>query len=98
MMAEAFASGKHALAECDICGFTYAYGALKFLVRNGVKTGIKVCPTCWNPDHPQYFVNKVDVSDPQGLRDPRPPGNLEKQREVIWSPEADIVLGKKAYP
>jgi hypothetical protein len=32
------------------------------------------------------------------LRDPRPEGNLEQQRAIVWSPEADIVLGKKAYP
>ena len=97
-MSGAFASGKHALAECDVCGFTYRYGELKFLTRNGSRTSIKACPKCWEADHPQYFINKVDTHDPQGLRDPRPVGNLEKQREIVWSPEADIVLGPKAYP
>jgi hypothetical protein len=36
---------------------------------------IKVCPTCWDPPHPQSFLPLVVAehgADPQALRDPRP--------------------------
>ena len=95
---KAFATGKHAKAECDVCGFTVKYGSLRAITLNGTRTGILACETCWNPDHPQLFVNRIDMSDPQGLKDARPVGNLEQQRQVVWSPEADIVLGKQPYP
>jgi ribosome-binding protein aMBF1 (putative translation factor) len=97
-MSKAFASGKYAKAECDICGFTVKYGSLKSVVLNGSITGLRACEACWNPDHPQLFVNRVNKDDPQGLKDARPQGNLEQQREVHWSSEADIVLGKQPYP
>jgi len=31
-----------------------------------------VCPTCWDPDHPQLQLGMYPVEDPQALRNPRP--------------------------
>jgi len=71
-MSERFASGKNALAECDVCGFQYRLRQLKPLVIKAVVTGIKACPECWNPDQPQLMLGVFPVSDPQAIRDPRP--------------------------
>ena len=70
-MGNRFASGKHAIAECDRCGQRYK---LKVLKKQVVKTktyNLLVCPTCWDPDHPQLQLGMYPVDDPQGLRDPR---------------------------
>lgn len=71
-MANRFASGKNAIAECDRCGQRYK---LKKLKREVIKTKnyeLLVCPTCWDPDHPQLQLGMYPVDDPQGLRNPRP--------------------------
>ena len=70
-MGNRFASGKHAIAEGDRCGQRYK---LKVLKKQVVKTktyNLLVCPTCWDPDHPQLQLGMYPVDDPQGLRDPR---------------------------
>jgi hypothetical protein len=71
-MAKAFASSRNAISICDRCGFTYPLRELRKETRNSVLTNVKVCPECFDPDHPQYKVGKRDYSDPQALRDPRP--------------------------
>ena len=71
-MANQFASGKHAIAECDRCGQRYKLKELrKLIVKQQVKD-IKVCPSCWDPDQPQLLLGMYPVNDPQALRDPRP--------------------------
>jgi hypothetical protein len=71
-MSNRFASGKNAIAECDRCGQRYK---LKVLKREVIKTKnyeLLVCPTCWDPDHPQLQLGMYPVDDPQGIRNPRP--------------------------
>jgi len=71
-MPNRFASGKHAIAECDRCSGRYK---LKELRTQTVKTKpfrIKVCHECWDPDHPQLQLGMYPVNDPQAVRDPRP--------------------------
>jgi len=71
-VANKFASGKFAIAECDRCGQRFK---LKQLKKEIVKTRIveiKVCPACWEPDQPQLSVGLYPVFDPQALREPRP--------------------------
>ena len=71
-MPNQFASGKYAIAECDRCDQRYM---LKELRTQTVKTKpykIKVCPSCWDPDHPQLQLGMYPVDDPQALRNPRP--------------------------
>lgn len=91
-MSAAFASGKRALAECDVCGFTYPYTALRRVTINNVFTNIRACPTCWDPDHPQNDLKYVDKSDPQALRNPRPEGNLAQQRQIVTTPEFELLM------
>ena len=71
-MSNRFASGRFSIAECDRCGQRYQ---LKQLKTQTVKTrpfNIKVCPTCWDPDHPQLQLGMYPVNDPQAVREPRP--------------------------
>ena len=74
-MANEFASGKHAWAICDRCGFRYKYSRLKPETYLGKKTGIRVCPKCLDPEHPQDRLPEALArmgADAIGLRDPRP--------------------------
>jgi hypothetical protein len=71
-MANRFASGKWAIAQCDRCDQRFK---LKVLKREIIKTKnyeLLVCPECWDPDHPQLQLGMYPVDDPQGLRSPRP--------------------------
>ena len=71
-MPNRFASGKHAIAECDRCAGRYM---LKELRTQTVKTKpfkIKVCRACWDPDHPQLQLGMYPVNDPQAVYQPRP--------------------------
>ncbi len=71
-MPNRFASGKYAIAECDRCGFRYKLTQLKTLVVKTKNVNIMVCPTCWDPDHPQLQLGMYPVDDPQAVRNPRP--------------------------
>jgi len=71
-MANQFASGKHAIAECDRCGQRYKLKELRKLIIKQQVKDIKVCPSCWDPDQPQLSLGMYPVNDPQALRDPRP--------------------------
>jgi len=70
-MGNRFASGKHAIAECDRCGQRYQLKQLKKQVLKTKTYNLLVCPTCWDPDQPQLQLGMYPVDDPQGLRDPR---------------------------
>ena len=67
-----YASGKHAIAECDRCGQRYKLVQLKKLVIKTKQVSIKVCPECWEPDQPQLQLGMYPVNDPQAVREPRP--------------------------
>ncbi len=71
-MGNRFASGKHAIAECDRCGFRYKLKELKKLTIKTKQVSIKVCHTCWEQDQPQLQLGMYPVDDPQALREPRP--------------------------
>jgi len=80
-MSSRFASGKHAISQCDRCGFRYKLKDLKELVIKTKNVNILVCSTCWEPDQPQLQLGMWPVDDPQAVRNPRPdttyfaPGN-----------------------
>ena len=70
-MPSKYSSGKYAIAECDRCGQRYK---LKELKKEVIKTklySIKVCQSCWDPDHPQLQLGMYPVNDPQAVREPR---------------------------
>jgi len=71
-MGNKFSSGKFAIAECDRCGFRYKLSVLRKLVIKTKLVNIKVCKSCWDPDHPQLQLGMYPVQDPQAVREPRP--------------------------
>jgi hypothetical protein len=71
-MGNRFASGKNAIAQCDICDFRFKLTELRTLVVKTKNINLLVCRECWSPDHPQLQLGMYPVDDPQGLRNPRP--------------------------
>ena len=70
-MGQPFASGRIAIAVCDRCGVIFK---LKKLQSETVKLqpiSNRVCPECWDPDHPQLQLGMYPVNDPQALRTSR---------------------------
>jgi hypothetical protein len=70
-MGNRFASGKYSIAECDRCGQQYKLKRLKTEIIKTKQYDLKVCPECWDPDHPQLLLGMYPVDDPQGIRGPR---------------------------
>lgn len=70
-MGNRYASGRIAIAMCDICGFRYRLRDLKELVIKTKRVNILACRECWSPDHPQLQLGMYPVDDPQALRNPR---------------------------
>lgn len=99
-MGNRFASGKHAIAECDRCGQRYKLKQLKMEVIKTKLYQLKVCPECWDPDQPQLLLGMFPVDDPQGLYQPRPdisyvqsgndifgfPGGGSRDTQWGWNP------------
>ena len=71
-MPNRFASGKHAIAECDRCSQRYMLKELKTQIVKTKPYKVKVCPACWDPDQPQLSLGMYPVNDPQAVRNPRP--------------------------
>ena len=70
-MPNQFSSGKFAIAQCDRCGFRFKLSVLRKEVIKTKKYDLKVCPECWDPDHPQLQLGMYPVEDPQAVREPR---------------------------
>lgn len=56
---------------CDRCGQRYKLTELKKEVKKQRVFDLLVCPTCWDPDHPQLMLGTFPVDDPQAVRNPR---------------------------
>ena len=74
-MSSKFASGKWAIAECDVCGFRVKLKTLKQIIIKDNPTNIMACSECWNPSHPQLQLGMYPVNDPQAVRNPRTDSN-----------------------
>jgi hypothetical protein len=70
-MSNRFASGKIAIAICDICGFQFKLKELRTQIVKLKPVNDRVCPECWSPDHPQLQLGMYPVDDPQALRNSR---------------------------
>lgn len=71
-MPNKYASGKYAIAECDRCAQRYKLKELRIQTLKTKPYKVKVCKTCWDPDHPQLQLGLYPVNDPQAVYDPRP--------------------------
>lgn len=77
-----FATGKYALGICDRCGLTFKLNSLRAETYKGVLLKNRVCSDCYDPDHPQLFIDTVDTTDGMALRDPRPDTAAAQSREI----------------
>ena len=82
-----YAKGKYTLGNCDRCGLQYLLNDLKFEVENGFVTKRRTCPECYDPDHPQNFIGRLRINDPQSVKDARPDPYPEGFRSFFgWNP------------
>ena len=59
------------LAVCDRCQVVVSYYSLRRELFDGHDQGIKVCPDCWDMDHPQLRVKYIFMKGQTVLDDPR---------------------------
>ena len=71
-MPSKYSSGKYSIAQCDRCDGRYMLKELRTEIIKTKPFKIKVCKTCWDPDHPQLSLGLYPVNDPQAVREPRP--------------------------
>jgi hypothetical protein len=81
-----WASGRYSNAVCDRCGVRTKYIDLRGETIRGKSTGLLVCPVCWDPDHPQNFLDRYVVADGQALRHARPDTGLTASRTIPSGP------------
>ena len=82
-----YARGKYAYGFCDKTGFRYPLNELVWEYKDGQKTGFRVGRDVVDPDHPQNFLGRLKITDPQSLRNPRPDTSLEESRGLFgWNP------------
>jgi len=67
-----YASAKYSIAQCDRCNFRYKLKDLRTQTLKTKPYKVKVCKTCWDPDHPQLQLGMYPVYDPQAVEGPRP--------------------------
>jgi len=79
----AYAKASKALGICDRCGFTFKLKELKYEVEDETRNGLRVCSDCFDPDHPQFQVGRLNTSDPMALFNPRPDSG-EKDSTVYF--------------
>jgi len=91
-----FATGRYAWGICDICGIRCKLLELKGTTVRGRRTGLLSCPTCWDPDHPQNFLDRYVVADAQALRNARPDTGLTASRTL--SPPGNWINGSPPTP
>ena len=79
-----FANGPRAWGTCDRCGRRQLLKRLSDQIVNRRPTGIMVCRSCLDKDHPQLQLGETPVDDPQALRMTRPDVTLPESRPVQW--------------
>ena len=77
------ASNRYAFGFCDRTGFRYPLNDLVDEYKNGVKTGLRVGRDVADDDHPQNFLGRVRIFDPQNLTSARPDRSLQASRQLF---------------
>lgn len=71
-------TGKHTLGICDRCGQAYKLHELKRETQNFTQLNNRICPDCFDTDHPQYRVAKLRFWDEVSVPDIRPQDGLNQ--------------------
>lgn len=79
--------GKYAYGYCDRTGFRYPKKDLVRQIENRRWNGLLVGRDVLDEDQPQLQLDKVNASDDQSLRNPRPDNSLLESRSLsAWNP------------
>ena len=82
-----FAQGKHAYGFCERCSFRYPLRELRAETFKNHNQNNRVCPECWDEDHPQDWIGTIKINDPQSLRRPAVDIGLEDSYGFFgWAP------------
>jgi len=86
-----YAAGKYALGICDRSGFSYKLKDLVYEVQDGKRTGLRVGKDMFDPDHPQNWLGRYPVDDPQALMGARPDSRTDSSSNASanWDPVGD---------
>jgi hypothetical protein len=73
---------------CDRCGQRYHLYQLKSEYVMGRNTGMRVCPKCFDPSHPQLDTRGIRTDDKQSVPDSRSDSQeLAAERAMFaWNP------------
>lgn len=81
-----FAREARVLAHCDRCGFRYFLSELKYEIYDRQNTQKRICPACYDRDHPQLRLGERSYGDPFPARDPRVGDALDLVSPFGWEP------------
>jgi hypothetical protein len=82
-----YANGKHAFGFCDRTGFRYRKKDLVPQIENQRPNGLLVGRDVLDKDQPQLQLGKLNMQDPQAIRNPRPDVSLTESRSLsAWNP------------
>lgn len=72
---------------CDRCGLRFRLNQLKFEFVMGRNTGLRVCPKCLDPSHPQLDTRNVRTDDKQSVPNSRSDApELAEERKLYGYP------------
>ena len=82
------------LGICDRCGAQYKLRQLKEQTIKLKPSGLLVCKSCLDVDHPQLQQGMYPVIEKQAIRNPRPDTGNEASRELTgtYDPTTHAVL------
>jgi hypothetical protein len=63
---------------CKRCGFRVRLSELRRQVVAGRVTSLRLCCECFDDDNPQLRLGWIRASDPQTVRKPSPPSEVER--------------------
>ena len=82
-----YANGKHAFGFCDRPGFRYRKKDLVPQIENQRPNGLLVGRDVLDKDQPQLQLGRLNMQDPQAIRNPRPDVSLTESRSLAaWNP------------
>ena len=77
-----YANGKHAFGFCDRTGFRYRKKDLVPQIENQRPNGLLVGRDVVDQDQPQLQLGRLNMQDPQAIRNPRPEVGLVESRAL----------------
>jgi hypothetical protein len=82
-----YAAGKKAFGFCDRTGFRYSLKNLVPQIENQRPNGLLVGRDVVDEDQPQLQLGRLNMLDPQALRNPRPDtGEAESRKLYAFDP------------